>query len=292
MQGDGDFKALNEFAGIRSPTELTKYYLEHESIIPSKTFIKKYITLTSNSTEECYTSAADDYTKHCVMPILNKEENLDPIIKAQLEMEEKFIEDHIIDGCTLLDVGCGPGRIPFTYHKEPKIKKIYAFDISRTMLTKAQELKKILKVNGKITFFRADAVNLQKLQLKTPVIATCMFGTIGNIPLGDDRVTAFKNIKENIPSGHFLFSVFNRDKIEKARDYYKKHGNVYGEDIVEIRNDADDKTYFFSPTTKFFSTWYSKEAILDELAQAGLKGKIHAEKELILVRCDITEEKC
>ena|GEM_PF-3872467 len=283
-----DFKALQEFSIIQDLNTLVNYYLEHKTAISEALFIDRYRQLIGYSTEECYNHFADWYMNFCVLPIL-KNETTNSVIDSQLLLETNFITENLIDGCTLFDVGCGPGRIPYLFHNNPKVKKILAFDISSTMLRKAQELKKQLDYGGDITFFRADVVNLQRMHIEEPVVATCMFGTLGNIPREEDRVAALKNIKQNIYNGKILLTVFNMNAVEQAREYYQKTSasGGYGLDIVEISNSTKTKTYFVSPASKFYSTWYTKKGIKEELKKAGLKGKIDVNDELILVTCNI-----
>jgi ubiquinone/menaquinone biosynthesis C-methylase UbiE len=283
-----DFRTLNEFSKIQDLHTLVHFYLEHKPAISEELFIDKYIRLIGYSTEECYSGLADWYANFCVLPIL-REEQTDSVIDSQLFLERKFIEQNLMDNCTLLDVGCGPGRIPCLFHNNPQVKRILAFDISSAMLRKALELKKQLGYNGKITFFRGDVVNLQKLQLDSPVVATCMFGTLGNIPRENDRVTALTNLRQNAGHGRILLGVFHMGAADKAREYYQKTSasGGYGHNILEITNKTKTKTYFISPLNKFYSTWYTRRGIKEELQKAGLKGKIKVADELILVKCDI-----
>jgi hypothetical protein len=97
------------------------------------------------------------------------------------------------------------------------------------------------------------------------------------------------NIRQNIGEGKILLGVFNMGAVEKAREYYRKtsESGGYGHNIIEITNKAKTKTYFVSPATKFYSTWYTKKGIKEELKMAGLKGKLTAADELILISCDI-----
>lgn len=114
---------LKIFSSIKDPEDLAEFYFEHELDISQKLFFNKYFKLVGRSTEECFSSIADWYADVIVLLILQKEEISDPVIKSQKVLEERFIERNLMENCILLDVGCGPGRIPPRFTVTQRLKK-------------------------------------------------------------------------------------------------------------------------------------------------------------------------
>lgn len=263
-----DFKILNIINSIDKPKDLIEFYIANKLAISQKTFIHKYASLLG-STEKCFSDMSDWYTRTYILPLFGHSE-INPRFKF-VEKEKEFIESYLPKGSTLLDVGCGPGRIPLTFCNNSKIKKILAFDFSAEMIKKALELKTRFAPSARIDFFRGDITTLPKLQLASPVVITCMFGTIGNIPKYEDRITALQNMKRS--AGTILLSVFNMNEIEGARKYYGSIADSWGE-FIEVLDESGEKTYFLFPKSGLFTTWYTKKGVKEELKEGGLK-KIH-----------------
>ncbi len=263
-----DFKVLNILSTINNTQDLIDFYLEHKLAISQRAFISKYASLLG-STEKCFSDMSNWYVNTYILPLL-EHGNIDPRFKF-VKKEGKFIESNLPRGCALLDVGCGPGRIPLTFYHNPNIKKILAFDLSAEMVKKAIELKARFAPLAKINFFRGDITSLPKLQLSKPVVITCMFGTLGNIPKYEDRIIALQNMCSSATAtGKILLSVFNMNSLDETRDYYKSIADSWG-NYLEVLDESREKTYFLFSKSGLFTTWYTKKGIKEELREGGLK---------------------
>ena len=261
-------------------------YLSNREGKDEEVFFDRYFELLEHDTESFFTGIVNWYTSKIVLPVLfEKTRELDKVVGSQREIEENVIGRELLEGCTILDIGCGPGRIPFLFHDHPKVKRVYAFDISKGMIKMAEQIKNKLGLGDKISFFRADVINLPKLKLKGPVVVTCSYGTYGGIRRLKDRIAALRSIKKN--ADKLVISAYNMKHIGKAKDYYNNLNEEDLEGFVEIRSKEGDKTYITSPTTSFFSTWFTEEGLRREFEMAGLNPRIEDHGEQLIAVCDL-----
>jgi precorrin-6B methylase 2 len=271
-----------QLAYITDIKTLIKFHKENRDSVSPDAVIKRFTELIGEDSEGMFTDYCEEYTEKFVIPVLEgKLNDFDVVRASQKKVEEDFIRRNLVEGCTLLEIGCGPGRIPFTFHRDGRISKIYAFDFCKAMIAKAEELRKRFGVGDNVVFFRADVTNLPPLNLQRPVVATCVYGTYGNIP-PHKRPAALANITRN--ADILLLSVYNARKLGSARDYYSRLDLSNG--VHEIADESGERTYFLAPSG-FITTWFTEAGLRSELEAAGLEPEIEDTGEMLLARCEI-----
>jgi len=276
-------KLLEDF---RTLGELTNFYLQNKNSMSQWHFFDRFSKLAGCASTELHFTGDEvgSYTSMFVLPMITGEPYAYPIIRAQIEHDLRFISANLPNDCTIVDVGCGPGKVPLLFHDDPRIKKILAFDASKDMVEKARELCDEYANSSNIHLFRADVIDMLPLEVEDPALVTCMFGTLGGIIKREDRIKALRNMARMAKGNTLLISVFNNSEIRSGIEYYKAIGE-WNPNLVMLDADDGDKTFFFSPANKFFTTWYSREGISRELEAAGLNGEVTTIDEQHYIRC-------
>jgi len=258
--------------------------LKRQFIANEEYFLKKYSKLLgfTSTASHFVGKEVEDYTHDFVLPLINKSKNSYPLIKDQIEVDSQFIEKHLVNGCTIIDAGCGSGKVPLLFSRHKKVKQILAFDASQDMINKAIELCNQHAAMEKIKIFKENLISMDAQEYEKPIV-TCMFGTLGGIIQKKDRIKALKNLKKMSRNGTLLLSVFNNENIQKALNYYAHIGEI-GNGLIMIN--SKNRTYFLNPKNKFFTTWYSKKGLVEELNLAGLNAKINTIGEQYYVKCE------
>ena len=119
---------------------------------------------------------------------------------------------------TLLECGCGAGRIAFGLW-ELGFRHILGFDFSREMVVEARRMARVLEYG--ISFRVADAT---RLDFEKGSFDGAIFGFNGlmQIPLRANRREALIRIASAIrPGGYFVFTTHDRD-LNSYREFWEK----------------------------------------------------------------------
>lgn len=132
------------------------------------------------------------------------------------QSEEKIFSRVFAPDLSLLELGCGAGRIAFGLY-ELGFKNILATDYSKEMIKRARHLSKLLEYN--IPFRVCDATNLE---FEDDVFDGAFFGFNGlmQIPQAAQRKRALREIFRVIrPGAWFVFTTHDRDH-SPHRDFW------------------------------------------------------------------------
>lgn len=137
---------------------------------------------------------------------------------------DNLVKNHNINSKTLLNMGCGTGKHDLILKK--KGYQITGFDISETMIDKANSAIKNQTKENKIKFFKGD---IQKIRLKSKFdVITSLFHVISyqttNKAIDNSFKTAKYHLKKN---GIFIFDCWNGPGVltEKPEKRIKKMSN-------------------------------------------------------------------
>jgi ubiquinone/menaquinone biosynthesis C-methylase UbiE len=123
--------------------------------------------------------------------------------------EEKIFTRVFERKASILELGCGAGRIAFGLH-ELGYKNILATDFSKSMIQHARHLAKLLEYS--VPFRVVDAT---ELEFEDNVFDGAIFGFNGlmQIPKKERREQALREIMRVIrPEGWFVFTTHDRDR--------------------------------------------------------------------------------
>ncbi|MFW5883488.1 MAG: class I SAM-dependent methyltransferase [Verrucomicrobiota bacterium] len=118
---------------------------------------------------------------------------------------------------TLLELGCGTGRIAFGL-AELGFKNVMGTDFSRAMVTEARRLAQLMELH--LPFQVADAT---ALPFEDGLFDGAIFGFNGlmQIPGSDNRKQAMREIRRVVrPGGWFVFTSHDREATQKG--FWKK----------------------------------------------------------------------
>lgn len=125
------------------------------------------------------------------------------------ESEEKIFRRLFKPEETLLELGCGAGRIAFGLH-ELGYRHLIAVDFARGMVRRARHMAEVLEYS--IPFRVGDATNLE---FEDEVFDGAIFGFNGlmQIPLGERREVALREIFRVLrPGAWFVFTTHDRER--------------------------------------------------------------------------------
>ncbi len=135
---------------------------------------------------------------------------------------------------SILELGCGAGRIAFGLH-ELGYGNILATDYSRPMINRAREMANVLEY--RIPFRVCDAT---KLEFEDNVFDGAIFGFNGlmQIPKAANREQALREIFRVLrPGGWFVFTSHDRDR-SAHRDFWEKEKQRW--EHAEQKAELDD----------------------------------------------------
>ena len=119
-----------------------------------------------------------------------------------------FYKDFISSDITVLEFGCGTGRV--TYPLAREAKKIIGVDISKDMISRAKEKQS----SGNIDFILGNMVSLDLNTRFDLIIAP--FRVLQVLETEKEVVDFLKNIKNHIsPEGLAILNIFNPNKSRK-----------------------------------------------------------------------------
>ena len=150
------------------------------------------------------------------------------------QSEEKIFTRVFERENSILELGCGAGRIAFGLH-ELGYKNILATDFSKGMIQSARHLAKLLEYS--VPFRVANAT---KLEFEDNVFDGAIFGFNGimQIPKKEQRERAFKEIMRVIrPGAWFVFTTHDRDHSEHV-DFWLKEKQRWK--VGQQSDDLDD----------------------------------------------------
>lgn len=142
------------------------------------------------------------------------------------ESEEKLFTRVFKPEATLLELGCGAGRIAIGLH-ELGYRNIMALDYARAMVRRARHMAEVLEYS--IPFRVGDAT---QLEFEDGVFDGAIFGFNGlmQIPQAERREAALREIFRVLrPGAWFVFTTHDRES-PRYRDYWKAEAARWAED--------------------------------------------------------------
>jgi len=192
---------------------------------------------------------------------------------------------------TLLDCGCGAGRITFGLW-ELGYRHLLGFDFSREMIVEARRMARILEYG--ISFRVADAT---RLDFEKESFDGAVFGFNGlmQIPLRAKRRKALSRIAAVIrPGGHFIFTTHDRD-LNSYRDLWETERRIWqaGEQSTSLLEFGD--RHFSTPQGTTFIHIPDQDEVREDLDASGFEMvETHLRSQLASERAEVREfsEEC
>lgn len=185
---------------------------------------------------------------------------------------------------TLLDCGCGAGRITLGLW-ELGFRNILGFDFSREMIEEARRLARLLDYG--IAFRVADAT---RLPFEAGAFDGAIFGFNGlmQIPWRKSRRIAMEQIARVLrPGGFFVFTSHDRD-LNRYRDLWKEEralwdAGLQGEGLLEFgdRHAETPEGMVFIHIPRQADVEEDLEATGFELLESHLRSEIASESEAV-----------
>ena len=123
-----------------------------------------------------------------------------------LEFDLRLAESLFPAPGTLIDLGCGTGRLAIPFAQRGF--SVLGVDLSAEMLRIAQEKARAANVN--LQFLRANLVELDGVRDECFDYAACLFSTLGMISGRDNRRKALTHVRRILkPGGRFMLHVHN-----------------------------------------------------------------------------------
>ncbi len=148
----------------------------------------------------------------------------DAAARLGLWASEEIVFTQVFDrGETLLDCGCGAGRIAFGLW-ELGYRHLLGIDFSREMILEARRMARLLEYG--IGFRVADAT---RLPFEAGAFDGAIFGFNGlmQIPLRSNRRTAMTEIATTVrPGGYFVFTTHDRG-LKRYKDLWTEERRVW-----------------------------------------------------------------
>ena len=178
--------------------------------------------------------------------------------------EEKIFTRVFERDASILELGCGAGRIAFGLH-ELGYKNILATDYSKGMIQRARHLAKLLQYS--VPFRVADAT---ELEFEDNVFDGAIFGFNGlmQIPKKEQREKALKEIIRVIrPGAWFVFTTHDRERSKHQDFWLQEEQRWKSEQQSEELNDFGDRFLVTQSGMHFIHvpTVQEMEAVLDRI---------------------------
>lgn len=168
---------------------------------------------------------------------------------------------------TLLDCGCGAGRITFGLW-ELGYRHLLGFDFSREMIQQARRMARLLDYG--ISFRVADAT---RLTLEPGAFDGAVFGFNGlmQIPLRSNRRKAMAGIATSVrPGGFFVFTTHDRD-LKSYGDLWAEERRIWKEGHQSSALLEFGDRHFASPEGTVFMHVPDQTEIREDLAATGFE---------------------
>ncbi len=181
------------------------------------------------------------------------------LIREFLEKEIKFLRKNIPAGKTVLEIGCGYGRL--LHVLASRAKKVVGIDFSRPLIQKAKYFlgEKCIK-NADIYFMHADKLKFTKNMFD---FTLCLDATFGNMP--GIELAVLKEMKRVTKrDGKIVLSVFSESAKAAQIENYRRIGltGIHDNGSSVLTNEG------------LYSRRFTKEELKNLCSDAGLKCKI------------------
>ncbi len=166
---------------------------------------------------------------------------------------------------SLLELGCGAGRITFGLH-QLGYGRITAMDYSKKMVQIAREISRMKRL--KLGFHSGDAANLKYGDAE---FAGAIFGFNGlmQIPGADRRQNAMREIFRVIrPGSYFIFTTHDREN-PKHRKYWTRERKIWNADKQHAEYDDFGDRIGGTPWGEMYIHIPHKNEVRDALVDAG-----------------------
>jgi len=186
--------------------------------------------------------------------------------------EEKIFKRLFQPEQTLLELGCGAGRIAFGLW-ELGYKHLLGVDLARDMVEEARRINRVLEYG--VSFRVADAT---KLSFGDGEFDGAIFGFNGlmTIPRREHRRAALREIRRVLrPGAWFAFTTHNRVS-EKYRDFWIAEEQRWQEGKQAPGLDEFGDRILESPHGALFIHIPIREEILEDLAATGWRYEVDA----------------
>lgn len=194
--------------------------------------------------------------------------------------EEKIFQQVFRPDQTLLDLGCGAGRIAVGLW-ELGYRQVMGVDYSPEMVERARHLARLLEYG--ISFRRGDA---RALEFEDELFDGAIFGFNGlmQIPRRERRQKAFSEVHRVVkPGGFFVFTTHDRAN-KRFRQFWKEERERWARGEQDPRLEELGDRYFEAPEGCTFMHIPTREEILEDTASAGW---VH---EADFLRCEVARE--
>lgn len=174
-----------------------------------------------------------------------------------LSGEIAFIEKHFKSNSSILEIGCGYGRLLEILAS--KSSKLIGIDFSKRMVgLSKQNLSKIQNVS--VELMEADRLSFKNESFDYVV---CLDGGFGNMP--NIELDVLKEMKRTCKKGgEIIVSVFSEDAKEVQKENYGRIG------LTGIRDDGEA----IHTTEGFYSRRFTREGLMGLFNNIGLKCEI------------------
>jgi SAM-dependent methyltransferase len=145
-----------------------------------------------------------------------------PEIRAFLQAEIELLDDVIVDGMTVIDVGCGSGRHLAMLRDRLRIG--VGVDYEHASIVEAHR-----HAAGRLHFVTGDAT---RLPIRASFdVATCLTNTWGTM---SDKTAVLNEMRRLAPTPRMrLLSVYAEASILPRREWYRRLGHVVVEESPE-----------------------------------------------------------
>lgn len=194
--------------------------------------------------------------------------------------EEKILTRVFRPEQTLLDLGCGAGRIAIGLW-ELGYRQVLGVDFSPEMVERARRLARLLEYG--ISFRCSDAT---ALEMEDDLFDGAIFGFNGlmQIPERERRRKAMSEVRRVVRSGgYFVFTTHDRAN-NRFRNYWEEEKKRWATGAQDPRLTEFGDRYHEAPEGCTFMHIPTREEILEDLAEAGW----HHEDDRL--RCEIARE--
>jgi len=164
-----------------------------------------------------------------------KVEDYSPEYKTYLEEELKLLDQIIKPGFSVLDVGCGAGRIiPLV---APEVKSYLGIDIDSNLLKVAREVS-AQYLNSRVKYERAEHLLLEEERFD---LALCLWNTLGNIDCPRKALQGISKVSNNA-----LITVVRKGNLEARKRFYEVLDMPYQIEPGEVFVSSFGKSRAFS----------------------------------------------
>lgn len=179
--------------------------------------------------------------------------------------EEKVFQTVFKPEETLLDIGCGAGRIAIGLW-ELGYHRLMGVDFSREMIGQARRLARLLEYGIAYRCGDATALDLDDASFDGAIFG---FNGLMQIPRRERRRQAFAELRRVVRAGgHFVFTTHDRSNRRYAR-FWKKEEQRWAKGEQDPRLEEFGDRYHEAPIGCTFMHIPTREEVLEDLAATG-----------------------